>query len=128
MASDGQQYENFAEDQQYSEYNEQNYTEAMDEGGESGGQMQNVNGSSNGQSSTKAPSDDDRTETSYNSVGIVWSRPMSLAKQVMVVIDTTVRWTKCEGFPFVSPTWMSAPHHNGNCSLVVSVGIQIKRI
>lgn len=58
MTTDGAQYgENFADDQQYSEYNQGNYSEQMEEGGENGGQENGGNGS---QTVSKPGSDDER--------------------------------------------------------------------
>lgn len=58
MTTDGSQYgENFADDQQYSEYNQGNYGEQMEEGGDNAGQE---NGGSNGQTTAKPGSDDER--------------------------------------------------------------------
>lgn len=59
MATDGQQYgENFSDEQQYSEYNQNNYGEQMEEGGDNAGQE--MNGGSNGQANSKPGSDDER--------------------------------------------------------------------
>lgn len=62
MASDGQQYseQNFAEDQQYNDYNEQNYSDAMEQGGDSGDQSQEMNGNADASVPPKARDEEDR--------------------------------------------------------------------